>query len=105
MKGAVMVSLKLRKTLILILKLIKFIIRALTKPASQVRTKKNRLRQQSIFNNFTRFPRPHRRCAVLPSYLQELAMKTSIHKEGNSSLHKKGNSRNFALKEGYFQCQ
>jgi len=38
-----MVSLKLRKTLILILKLIKFIIRALTKPASLVRTKKNRL--------------------------------------------------------------
>lgn len=59
-----MVSLKLRKTLILILKLIKFIIRALTKPASLVRTKKNRLLVTvDFFYNFM-WLAPQRHCAV-----------------------------------------
>lgn len=68
-----MVSLKLRKTLILILKLIKFIIRALTKPASQVRTKKNRLLDTVDFLQLYTVYRPYRRCAVLhkqAKYLQ-----------------------------------
>jgi len=70
MKGAVMVSLKLRKTLILILKRIKFIIRTLTQPASQVRTKKNRLPQTVDFS--TTLHGFQDRIGVAPYYINKL---------------------------------